>query len=167
MSSPAATDDKLRAVLLAGGFTKSEITAFREGKLMSGTMESLSERELGGRFGCTIAAPAAELCHVFLNSQRKADTSAFQVGDMNDLADLKLEPNREAVAKLYMKGAAELNLSPEEEKLFKKCNSTVQVEENLRTLLKARYEKYLELGLEGLTCMLGAKRHTIPALNSN
>lgn len=158
-SSSPPTDDKLLVgVLLAGGFTKSEITTFREGKMISGTMESLSERELAGRLGCTIAAPAAELCHVFLNSQRKADASAFQVGDMHDLADLKLEPNRETVAKLYMKGASELNLSPEEEKVFKKCKSADNVEEALRTLLKARYEKYLELGLDGIDVYARGKK---------
>eukprot|EP00545_Synedropsis_sp_CCMP1620_P000862 CAMPEP_0119014426 /NCGR_PEP_ID=MMETSP1176-20130426/9719_1 /TAXON_ID=265551 /ORGANISM="Synedropsis recta cf, Strain CCMP1620" /LENGTH=307 /DNA_ID=CAMNT_0006967605 /DNA_START=37 /DNA_END=960 /DNA_ORIENTATION=- len=161
-SSHVEQNDKLLSLLTTAGFSKSDITAFEQGKMQSGSIESLTERELAAKFGCTIDLPVDELTQNFLISQRKTDPSAFQVGTMDNLADLKLEPNREATAKLYMKGSSELNLSPQEATMFHDCKSADDVEATLRKVLKARYEKYKEMGLEGIDVYARGKKSYDP-----
>jgi hypothetical protein len=144
----------LLGILTSVGFSKSEIEQYKEGKFLSGTLESTNERELAAKFGCIVHAPASKLANVFLTGRREFDESALQIGTMDDLADLKLEPNRDAIVKTYLKaasGGSELNLSDDEARQFSHLKTAQQVEEVLRTILESRYKQYLELGLHGIS----------------
>ena len=140
----------LPEVLTAAGFTSSEISSIESGKLMSGVVESLTDRELAAKFACTINAPVEEMAETFMTSKREHDPNANHVGSMDELDDLKLEPNRDAMAKLYINGDSSLNLSNDEVAMFKGLKTADEVEQVLRRILKARYEQYLELGLDGI-----------------
>lgn len=140
----------LLEILMLVGFSATDIEQFKQGKLLNGVLESTNDRELAAKFGCTITAPVSELKHFFLTGKRDHDSSAFQVGTMEELSDFKLEPNREAAAKMYINQASDLNLSPDEWGLFHGLKKADQVEDALRQVLKARYEQYLELGLGGI-----------------
>ena len=74
----------LSDVLTAAGFTGSEISSIESGKLMSGVVESLTDRELAAKFACTINAPVEDMAETFMTSKREYDPNANHVGSIQD-----------------------------------------------------------------------------------
>ncbi|HXJ34591.1 MAG TPA: hypothetical protein VMS22_11220 [Candidatus Eisenbacteria bacterium] len=164
-----------RIMMATGGFTVDRVTAdinlptdavtrLRHGEMVHSDTEESSDRELGVGLTFLVQQPLAEVVKAFRTAiDLKADPqlSASAVirgpGAPADFTSLVLEPDGAAEASRYLAASPgeTLNLSRDEIRAFNALASAGddvkrRVEEELRLLLLARYQSYLQRGLGGM-----------------
>ena len=159
----------------AGRFTVDQVMAdlnlpadaaarLRHGEILHSDPQESSDRELGVDLTFLVQQPLAEVLKAFrtlvdlkANPQLSASVQIRGPGTPADFASLVLEPGGAAEANRYLAASPgdTLNLSADEIQAFNALASVgddpkPQVEEQLKRLLLARYQAYLERGLGGI-----------------
>jgi hypothetical protein len=136
----------------------------RHGEILHSDPQESSDRELGVGLTFLVQRPPAEVLKVFRTVvDLKADphlSASVEIrgpGTHADFASLVLEPGGAAEANRYLAASPgdTLNLSADEIQAFNALASAggdpkPQVEEQLKRLLLARYQAYVERGLGGM-----------------
>ena len=160
---------------VAGHFTVGQVMAdlnlpadaaarLRHGEILHSDPQESSDRELGVGLTFLVQQPPAEVLKVFRTVvDLKADphlSASVEIrgpGTHADFASLVLEPGGAAEADRYLAASPgdTLNLSAGEIQAFNALASAggdpkPQVEEQLKRLLLARYQAYVERGLGGM-----------------
>ena len=159
----------------AGAFTIEQVATdlnlpadtgarLRRGEMVSSTPEESSERELGVDLTFLVRQPPAELVKAFRagvilkeDPHLSASVPIHGPGTPADFAGLVLEPDGAAEANRYLAASPgeTLNLSGDEIQAFKGLPASgdgrkPQVEAQLKRMLFARYQEYLQRGLAGM-----------------
>ena len=158
----AAEPPEAVALLADFGFTPDEIAEVQAGKLVHGTLQPASERELVAALAFQVQAPPAQLVEdakADLLDRVDPDTIAFAVvpgaGSLADFAKLTLQPDAQKRAQAYLSAGpgGDLNLSAEEIASFAKLGSGAApsaAEQQVRSALLARLQAYRAQGLAGI-----------------
>ncbi len=159
--TPAApTPDEVAKAL---GFTDAEIGQIKGGQIVSKDLKEGSDKELAGVLGALFPQPMAELADLALDGKlMDSDPTilAHQVWKPDASADeafagISLAPNETTEAQYFLQASpgGRLNLSTEEIDQFRKLPSgqaVSAVSAQLQAMLKARYQAYLQKGLQGI-----------------
>jgi hypothetical protein len=150
-------------VLAATDFSSADKQRIMAGEMVSGDLRAVSERDLSLSLAFIVKTSPDDLAKEVLSGalsksddQLTARGNLSQPGIAADFAGVKLVPGGSAVAKAYISasGGDKLNLSTEEIAAFNALKSqsdpTNAVEQQLRTMLLARYQAYRSSGLAGI-----------------
>ena len=150
-------------VLAAADFSVAEKQRILAGEMISGDVRAVSDRDLSLSLAFIVKTSPDDLAKEVLagalsksDDQFTARGNISQPGSVADFAGVKLVPGGSAVAKAYISasGGDKLNLSTEEIAAFNALKSqsepTNAVEQQLRTMLLARYQAYRSSGLAGI-----------------
>ena len=150
-------------VLAAMNFSPADRQRILAGEMISGDVRAVSDRDLSLSLAFIVKTSPDDLAKEVLNGlvsksddQLIARGTISQPGSTEDFAGVKLVPGSSAVAKTYISssGRDKLNLTTGEIAAFNALNSrgdpTQAVEQQLRTMLLARYQAYRSSGLAGI-----------------
>lgn len=161
----SASNGKAKEILMAAGFTDSDVAEVLGGKLLKRVLDSSNEREIGMAFAVLVQDTPTQLRDIFISLRLKkmldpAVTDFYvlpESGTIKDFDRVKLSPDGDALAKKLVDSAPgdDLNLSHDEIASFNKLKdqgrkSKEIVAKNLRHLLFNRYESYKQKGLAGI-----------------
>jgi hypothetical protein len=161
--APSFAQPTYTEVLEATDFSATEIHRIFAGDIVSGDLKAVSERDLAVSLAFLVKASPGELAKRVLEaSLREPDEGLTargeigKAGSIEDFAGLHLVPGGSEVAQAYVnaKAGGPLNLATAEIASFNalksKSDPTKAVEQQLRTMLLARYRAYRKSGLDGI-----------------
>jgi hypothetical protein len=149
-------------LLVAGGFSTSDVEKAKAGEIIRGNLKSSNDRELVATLAFLVKEKPSELmAHLtdglLMHVDRNVMAWEYVEGtpDAAALAGLELAPDSESRAKRYGEASigTKLNLSPDEIATFSKLGpdaSSEAVEPLLRDMLAARLAAYQKQGLAGI-----------------
>lgn len=166
-SSPvfSAPSGKAKEVLVAAGFTDSEIASLADGKLVKRVLDTTHEREIAMAFAVLVEETPENLRDHFVSLRLKKEVDPevtdyhiiSERGEMKDFDKLVMDPYGDATAEeiINVSPGDEINFSREEMALFGKLKDGTgkakdRVEKTLREVLFHRCESYKEKGLDGI-----------------